>query len=95
MRWRDGAALPLLGDDAPRGRGPGALGAAAAGQGGCGREERGGGHGRAVARLLRARGRQARRARLRRPAFREADGAEDAAGAEDILLLLIEGAFAH
>ena len=28
MRWRDGAALPLLGDDAARGRGPDALGAA-------------------------------------------------------------------
>jgi hypothetical protein len=28
MRWRDGAALPLHGDDAARGRGPGALGAA-------------------------------------------------------------------
>ena len=27
MRWRDGAALPLLGDDAARGRGPDALGA--------------------------------------------------------------------
>jgi hypothetical protein len=28
MRWRDVAALPLLGDDAARGRGPDALGAA-------------------------------------------------------------------